>query len=318
MPTMIEQQLIEAARHANAEARRALSEAQAARGISEQLRAQLIDQKRSTENLVAAMSRLSIQAQVGDPNVQRVENIPGRRVPFDFVVDIPFAVASTAPQQATITIDQSGPFVAVARYATFLSGYQFRVTDQQTQAQTTFNGRSFGRYRPIHSVNDLNDGQPVSAVSLAQAFPGTGAPHIASPSNASPFRSMEMDFRIEMREQGTGWPRQNVPVASSLWVRSNGDAFQLGALDFFERNQVIYFNIQPLHAPNPAYGNISGFTGPNSDYPFVDSGWDAIEGISDPTADVDGVDPVSRLASGVLQIGFHGYRIWQPAGAGQI
>jgi hypothetical protein len=128
---------------------------------------------------------------------------------------------------------------------------------------------------------------------------------------------MEMDFRIEMREQGTSLPRQNVPMPSSLWVKGNGDPWELGALDFFERNQVIIFNVQPLHAPNQPGGNISGITGPGTEWPFIDSGWDAVEGINDPTFDAEGTDPVTRVPTGILTIGFHGYRVWQPPGAGQ-
>jgi hypothetical protein len=310
--------LIRTAYAAAAQARQAVAEAQASRAISENARGQLAQVLKETESLRGALSRVQVQAQVGDPNVQRVENIPGRRVPFDFVVDIPFGPGITAPQVGTITIDQTGPFIAVARYAAFVSTYQFDVKDLESGETTRFNGRSFGRYRPVHSAFDLNDGQPFDGVTMATAFPGTGFPHIASPSNQSPFRSMEMDFRIAVSDQGTSLARQNTPMPSSLWVKSNGDAFELGALDFFERNQVIRFDVQPLHPPNPAYGNISGFTGPGGEWPFVDSGWDAIEGVSDPASvDVDNVDPVTRNPTGVLTIGFHGYRIWQPPGAGQ-
>jgi hypothetical protein len=308
---------IKQANYAAAQARLAAQHAQQAGADSAGVKAQLQQYLQEMASLRNALARVQVQNQVGDPNIQRVENIPGRRVPFDFVVDIPLAAGTNSTQTQTITVDQSGPFVCVARYATFLSTYQFQVASESGNA--TFQGRSYGRYRPIHSQGDVNDGQPFSSVVLAQAFPGTGAPHISSPSNASPWRSMEMDFRIAVREQGTSLPRQNVPIPSALWVKAgSGDPMQLGVLDFFERGQVIQFDVQPLHPANPAYGNISGFTGPGNDFPFADSGWDAVEGISDPTADVDGTDPVTRSASGVLTIGFLGYRIWQPAGAGQL
>ncbi len=309
-------QLVQQANAAAAMARQALTEVRNQGGATAAAQAQAAKALREAQGLWDALSRVQVQAQVGDPNVQRIENIPGRRIPFDFVVDIPIGAGVTAPQPGSITIDQTGPFIAVARYATFVSAYTFSVEDDSGRA--TFQGRSFGRYRPVHSQGDWNDGQPFSSVVQAQAFPGTGFPHIASPANASPFRSMEMDFRIDVREQGSSLPRQNVPIPSSLWVMPNGAPWALGALDFYERSQVIQFNVQPLHSPNQAFGNITGFTGPNSDWPFADSGWDAIEGISDPAIDVDGTDPVTRNASGVLTIGFHGYRIIQPPGAGQF
>jgi hypothetical protein len=299
-------------------ARQALDAAARATSDSAATRAELLKSYRELEQLRGALSRVNVQAQTGDPNIQRIENIPGRRVPFDFLVEIPFNASNPTQQQQIITIDQSGPFIAVARFATFISTYQFRYIDPATGNSTLYNGRSYGRQRPIHSVGDLNDGQPFNSVQQAQAFPGTGAPHIASPSNQATFRSMEMDFRIAMQEQGSSIRRQNIPVASALWVRAGGDAFQLGALDFFERSQVISFEVQPLHVPNPDFGNISGFTGPGSDWPFLASAWDAIEGISDPAITVsDDTDPITRIPQGVLQIGFHGYRILQPPGPGQ-
>lgn len=308
------------ANSASAMARQAIAEAQGARQQAGAANAQYVGALREIQALQNALSRVTTQAQSGDPNIQRIENIPGRRIPFDFLCEIPFNAGNAAVQQAIITIDQTGPFIATARSATFLSTYRFQQTDPETQAVLPlFNGRSYGRYRPIHSVNDLNDGQPFSQVVLAQAFPGTGAAHIASPSNASPFRSMEMDFRIDIREQGSSLPRNNIPVPSSMWVKANGDAFELGALDFFERSQVIQFNVQPMHVPNPAFGNISGLTGtPGSDWPFIESGWDAIEGINDPAIQLENdTDPIVRDPSGVLIIGFHGYRIIQPPGPGQ-
>jgi hypothetical protein len=202
--------------------------------------------------------------------------------------------------------------------ATFLSTYQFQVQQPDDSTIARFNGRSFGRYRPIHSVYDVNDGQPFSNVTYAQAFPGTGAPHIASPSNASPWRSMEMDFRVLVTEQGSAMPRSNLPEPSAFWMEAMNTPWKYGALDFFERNEVIQISVQPMHQANPGFGNISGFGVP-ADFPFVNSQWDAVEGINDQAQVITpGTDPVTRVAAGVLTIGFWGYRIWQPPGAGQF
>lgn len=314
------QKMAQAASFAAGASRSALAEAQAARGEAAALKQMLAQSDKNFQSLQAALSRVQVQSRVGDPNIQRVENIPGRRIPFDLLVDIAIPAASTAVQQGTIQVDQTGPFVAVARYAAFVSTYQFQVTPPFTTTTATFNGRSFGRYRPIHSVWDLNDGQPVSSVALAQAFPGTGAPHIASPANASPWRSMEMDFRILMREAGSSFPRSFIetPVPSPLWVKGLNDPFELGALDFFERGEVLQFNVLPLHQANPAGGNLSSYAA-IPPFPFIDSQWDAVEGINDQAQVLaeSETDPVVRFPQGILTIGFHGYRIYQPAGAGQ-
>lgn len=300
-------------------ARQAAQAATTANARSDQLDAYYKELAKQYDDLKRVVSRVELTGRGGDPNIQRIENIPGRRIPFDYTVDIAIPAGSTAVRQGTISIDQSGPFVAVARYATFCSLYQFGYTPPGSDTRALFNGRSYGRYRPVHSLFDGNDGQPVTAVTYAQAFPGTGAPHIVSPANESSFRSMEMDFRIKLVEGGSAFPRSFVEVPSSMWVKASGDAFPLAALDFFERGETITFSIVPMHQPNPAFGNISGFATGFTDFPFIDSQWDAIEGINDQAQDNDdnGVDPIERLPNGILTIGFHGYRIYQPPGAGQ-
>jgi hypothetical protein len=283
---------------------------------NEQLRMQLQAQSQSLQQLAAALGKVQVHGG-GNPDIQRIENIPGRRVPFDYLIDIPIGPNVTSVQQGTITISQEGPFVAVARYATFLSQYQFERQDE-TGARTTFSGRSFGRYRPIHSAWDLNDGQIISEVSQATAFPGTGAPHIQSPSNASPFRTMEGDYRIKFENAGSSYPRSNIEVPSPFWSKNINEAFDLGALDFFERGEVLTFKVLPTHANNAAYGNVFGFGAPNPLYPFVDSQWDGVEGVVDPNNAAAETDPITRAPQGVLTIGFHGYRVIQPPGAGYV
>src|SRR5580692_5776057 len=138
------------------------------------------------------------------PNIQHIENIPGRRVPFDLLVRIPIGANINSQQQGSILVSQEGPFVAVSRMAIFLSQYQVQRIDPVTGAKATFFGRSYGRYRPIHSTWDLMDGMPRQEVAQSgMAFPGTGAPHILSPSNGSPFRSMEADYTIKFLNAGS-------------------------------------------------------------------------------------------------------------------
>lgn len=310
-------QLMDSAGLAIKQSRDALALAQQLAQRNQTLERELQRLGQNAVELGSALSRLQMSRQT-DPSIQRVENIPGRRIPFDLLVSIPIGAQVTSVQQGTITISQEGPFVAVARFATFLSAFSFQVRDPEEAGQVaTFSGRSFGRFRPIHSAWDLNDGQPFSQVSMPVAFPGTGAPHIASPSNASPFRTMEPDFLIQFENAGSSFPRSNQEVPSSFWTRSINEPFELGALDVFERGEVLTLKVLPLHPNNPAFGNIFGFGAPNPNFPFLDSGWDAVEGINDENnpAAAD-VDPVTRVQNGTLIIGFHGYRIVQPAGAG--
>jgi hypothetical protein len=310
------QQTQQQAGYAAGEARKALAAAaqhqQSIIGLQTDLRAW----QRNWETLQESLRNLSANRAGGNPSLQYVENIPGRRIPFDYVVEIPIGANTNSQQQGTIIISQEGPFVAVMRYATFRSLLSYQFVDPETSLITSFQAQSFGRFRPIHSAWDLYDGMPRSQVVQAQAFPGSAASHMFSPSNASSFRSMEQDFMIKFFDAGSSFPRSNLDIPSPFWTTQINSPFELGALDVFERGEVLTFNVQPLHVSNPSAGSISGFGAVNALYPFAGAGWDAVEGISDPETAGPTTDPVTRVANGILTIGFHGYRIIQPAGAG--
>lgn len=312
-------QLIQQLNAAASMARDALARAARAEANQAQLQQDAVRLATVLNETRAALSRLEVtRSGTGgsDPNIQRVENIPGRRIPMDMLVDINIGDNVQSVQQGTITISQEGPFVAVSRMATLLSVFEFQYTDPEDGAVSAFQGRSYGRYRPIHSAQDLFDSHLSPQVVLAgAAFPGTGAPHVASPSTASSFRTMEGDFRIVTENAGSSFPRANLEVPSPFWTRSINEPFELGALDVFERGEVITIKVLPLHPNNPAYGNLSGFGAPNPLFPFLDAGFDAVEGVNDQNDPLaTSTDPVHRLANAVLTIGFHGYRILQQIG----
>ncbi len=306
-------QLIERANNAAAMARQA-------QGATDAANAKLAVLERNYSQLSDALSRVQIQGRSGDVNIQRIENIPGRRIPFDLFVNIAIPANSVATRQGTQVIPQHGPFVAVARSACLLSSFEFNVSPESgSGAVARFQGRSFGRWRPISSVCDVNDGQVVAQPNIGPiAAPGTGVPIIVSPPNSSPFRSMEGDFTIQFSNQGASIPRQNIAISSSFWVKGLNEPFEFGALDFFERGEVLQWDVVPTHPMNPGYGNLSGF-GANPNLPYIDSQWDAVEGINDSVTSSEEAgadDLVERQPNAILQIGLHGFMIWQPPGAG--
>jgi hypothetical protein len=305
--------LEQAAAAANAGARKALQAVAGQADVMRQTRQELAEMQHNMAAMQDVLTRVDA-SRSGQPDIQYVENIPGRRVPFDLLVDIQIQANTTSVQTGTITISQDGPFVAVARVCCLLSYYEFQFVDPDSGETTTFNGRSYGRFRPVSSVWDLNDGQVASAVNMAVAMPGTGAPHVASPSNASPFRSMEGDFRIKFENAGSGYPRSNLEVPSALWSHNINEPFALGALDVFERGEVLKYSVLPMHSNNQAFGNVFGFGVPNTSYPYVDAQWDHIEGVSDPNDPDTTEDPMTRLPTAIMTIGFHGYKIIQPPG----
>jgi hypothetical protein len=258
--------------------------------------------------------------------VVRVEDIPGRRVPYDVVLDIPIVNGSTSEVEATWVVPQEGPFVAVARYATFQSQLSYQVSLGATIVGR-FNGRTFGRYRPVHSAWDLYDAQqaPVSTVNPTPtgATPGV----IAVTSSASGGRSMSFDGRILMINAGSSYPRMNQPLPTSVWTSQINTPQDLGALDFFERGEALTFKVYPNHVNNPPFGNADGpdiFAAGGAlgaaGYPFVAGQFDPQEGIVTPQAFtvVDGTitrlatDGIVRLPDGILTVGLIGYRIIQP------
>lgn len=250
-------------------------------------------------------------------HIRFIESIPGRRIPFDLVVDIPIGANVTSQQQGTRTISQDGPFVAVARYATFQSSFQFRRIDPVTGEDATFQGRSAGRFRPTSSVWDLNDGQRGYQPVVGLAFPGTGAPIVASPSNFSNFRTMEFDGVFEFLNQGAAYPRSNQEIPSSLWTPDINSPFQLGSLDFFERGETLQWKVRPTHVNNPNAGNLSGYAAGGL-YPFLSSQYDVHEGVDDALNPVATQDPITRLPDGIITIGMHGFRVVQPPGPVKI
>jgi len=300
--------------YANAQARQAVGQAQTQQGVNAQMQSQLQQMQRNIDNLSQALTSVSASASGDAEHVKYIEQIPGRRVPFDLMVNIDIGSNITAEQQASVTVSQDGPFVAVARFATFRSSHTFTYTDPATSAVASFNGRSYGRFRPIHSAWDLNDGQLGVQPVVGGALPGTGAPAYVSPSNHSSFRTMEFDGVIEFLNQGAAFQRQNIALPSSFYTQEINSPFLLGALDFFERGEVLQWKVTPTHVNNPPAGNLRGYAA-TAAFPFIDSQYDVHEGISDPsTVGAQSTDPATRLPNGILTIGFHGYRIIQPPG----
>jgi hypothetical protein len=255
----------------------------------------------------AADSQVSLN---NDDRIMYIDQIPGRRVPFDLLVEIPIGANVNSEQQQSTTISQDGPFVAVARYAYFQSAHRFSVLVDGRRVD--FVGRTNGRFRPIHSMCDWTDAQAFQPT-VGLANPGTGGPIVASPSNHSGFRSMEFDGYVEFLNQGSGYFRGNRPVPTAFYTSEQNTAFQLGSFDFFERGESLQWKVTPGHINNPAAGNVGGFLGAGI-FPALDSQYDVHEGVLDEFDPQASEDPVSRIPDGILGIGFHGFRIIQPPG----
>jgi len=322
----------------------------AAGGLRKASDAQLARLAGRMDELTAATQHLSATRTGPEPipGLIRIEDIPGRRVPYNMLVDIPIGPNTTSVREASFTVSQEGPFVAVAKCATFQSAFEFQTNDVTTGNPTgRFAGRSFGRFRPISSAFDMNDSQHnsygdsgnwwLTALLNGAATQPLPTATLGMPSNQSSFRTMEFDGRISVINAGSSYPRQNISVPSSMWSTNITGPRELGALDFFERGEVVTIRAQPTHTNNPPAGNVqadcilNGWAAPGAAYgwPFVEGQYDAHEGICTPGGALVGIpgtpgpaqirmtttdETVQRLPNGILTIGFEGYRIIQPIG----
>jgi len=283
------------------------------------------DQKLSDLAMIAKTLKGSVNSIIWNRKNIRIEDIPGRRVPFVLIMDIPIQSDTMSIREQSVTIPQEGPFVAVRRMATFQSSYQFEVTDPQSGAAARFSGRSFGRYRPIHSAWDIQDATSDGLVTTSNPMVVGAVPTVISTvSSKSGFRTMEFDGRITFVNGGSSYPRQNIPVPSSMWTPQINAPQDLGALDFFERGEILTVQVQPNPVNNPPFGNVQGVAGGGGPaYPFLGGQYDPQEGIATlngfsvaQDGDVTPLspDPIARLPDGLLTIGWEGYRIIQPVG----
>lgn len=258
--------------------------------------------------------------------VVRIEDIPGRRIPYVLSMDLFIGANSTSDVEQSVTVSQEGPFIAVRRVCSFRSAYSFAYTDPATSQVSRFSGRSNGRFRPVSSVWDLNDATNNAVVTTPNPLVANalaGAPGITS--TMAGFRTMEFDGLISVIVQGASYPRQNYPVPSAFWTHSLNGQVDLGALDFFERGEQITVRVTPTHPNNPSYGNADGVNlfGATNGWPFLAGQFDPHEGILTPggITSVNGAvvttladDPITRLPEGILTVAYEGYKIVQPIG----
>lgn len=88
----------------------------------------------------------------GSNSILTIDDIAGRCYPFEATCDIAINSSTTDTQPGNIAINMDGPFVAVGRYAVFRSNYTFSVS-----GESTYLGRSNGRFRSISSASDYVD-----------------------------------------------------------------------------------------------------------------------------------------------------------------
>jgi hypothetical protein len=150
-----------------------------------------------------------------------------------------------------------------------------------------------------------------SNVDCGQAAPPTPSV-ISRPTSRAAQRSMTFDGYIEI--SSSTYPRQNQQVPTSLWAPGFNQMLQLPVLDYWEKGETIECKIEPLHVNNPSAGNIQQLLG--GSMPYLAGQYDGQEGVGYPSwqCTPGSPDVISRRPSGILVIGFLGYKILQPPG----
>jgi len=309
--------------------RRLMDERMAPSGQYDQ---KLADLQRAVAGLSGTRS-----GQAQNPHLVQINSIPGKRIPYTLLIDIPIGANTSSVKEQSVTVSMEGPFVAVRRMAIFQSALEFQVTPRGG-ATTRYSGRTFGRYRPIHSAWDIMDSAPHSMMTTANPMAnGSMSAALELPNASASARSMEFDGRISVINAGNGYPRQNIPVPSSMWTTQINAPMDLASLDFFDRGEIISVQVTPNHVNNPSFGNVNasimgtGVVTNTGGWPFLDGQFDAQEGIAEagdalpagafniaatPLLVNLAASSVVRQPDGILTIGWEGYRIINIGGTG--
>ena len=183
---------------------------------------------RGLKGAIGALQQARAAASSLTPLVPRfIEDIPGKRVPYTYGINI--AITNTAQTPGVITISSDGSFLATGLIAAW----------RPTAFAAGPPVNTIGRWRPISSVN-------------AVVADGAGT-IIALPDS--------VDFTWNYMEAGSDRNRQNID-RSSVELFSNQDRpCYLPIADFFERNTAVTVNITMLRTPTNAGVLYFGFCG---------------------------------------------------------
>ncbi len=293
--------------------------------LSRELAQKTVKIEQQLTELASIASAIAIQKGGAGANTYlRPEDVPGKRIPYMFCLDMPISGSSATQVQQSLPITMEGLFVATRRICCFQSSAQIQYTDPDTQAISNFAGRSNGRYRPTSSLADIVDALgSIPLASISQPLVnGTKMASVQFPGSMSGYRTMEFDGKVLLVAAGSSVPRSNVPVPTPGWSQGIGEWQDFSYPDIYERGEVLQVTVTPNHLNNPAAGNVSGVNIFGTDgYPFLQGQYDAQEGIMTPGAlTVAGgnvtqnfsTDPINRVYDGIFTVILEGYRIMNP------
>lgn len=253
-------------------------------------------------NNSALLANVYAKAYGGEGYVS-IDDIEGRFLPYDYLVDIPIPSGQSQQFQGTINISMEGPFVATHRVMAFRSAVTFQLTSR-AGVVSSYNGRSNGRFRGISSAQDLFDAarafeqvnqyqpsyigavidtndvifpvgnpagvNPASAdrTNMLPNFPGSGRPLVMSPLSMAASRTMGFDGLVAVELAGANFRRQNQDVPSDFWQEGLTGSTAFSVYDVYDPGETVTIKVTPTHVANPAYGSISDLMRKLNSYTF--------------------------------------------------
>jgi len=219
----------------------------------ENLKALIRDLKRDVKSLKGILSSQSTQAQVhltelqskvqtfeaNSRKVRSISDIPGKKTPKWYVVDIDFNYNDTAPQFNSTQITAEGPFVCTQMIPYYLvldddyTHYQGPVGDANPDPLATPLAK--GRYFPCSASAILGS----NLINLGQ-YAAVGAPAAGK----GPLRDIpEFSFKIEIGGSGVFWTQdKTIPAAAFYGER---EPLYLGIQGYAERTDRLIVHAHP-------------------------------------------------------------------------
>ncbi len=212
-----------------------------------------------------------------------------------------------------------------------------RAFEQPNQYQPAYLGAVNLEDAAIPVANPLGvNPNSTDVTNMLPNWPGNGRPIYASPMSMAAQRTMSFDGLVSIETRASATRRQEQPVPSTFWTSRDGGMVNLPTIDVFEPGEIIDVVVEPTHPNNPAFGNVQNLfyfntgagyddydsaTGeaannpaPVGQFPSLAGQFDGHEGTdasSLPGSTSETTDPASRNASGLLIVGYLGYRILQ-------
>lgn len=149
-----------------------------------------------------------------------IEQIPGRRVPFNAVIDLRIERDSTSKVDGTYHVSEDGPFVVTA-----IALFYKRLEDTEEGAQLS----------GVWGYATATDARVRTNYPTVVGYAEMDIPHVTSGS-------------LQIADRGSDRVWQNKELSSALFSPSAGGVYVLPIACLFERNSVIEASFSPSRA----------------------------------------------------------------------